>query len=196
MAEFAIYRRRQNRLSRGEREWRAEPDALVNVGVSGHVRRLPWRDVVSVRLRAAPAPQRPWRYVFELRSRKGERVVLDNAHYAGEGAYEDRSASYTPFVRAALAALAAANPRVRALIGETQKRYFFLMLVALVVLGAGAYALIAAPTPFDASPIAAPVKFALVLAMLPLFWSLVLRAMPRGVALKEVPARALPPTLP
>lgn len=125
--------------------------------------------------------------------RQGERILLDNAHYLGAGAYEQRSAAYTVFVRAALAQLQRTSPRVRALIRETQKRYFLLMLGALVVLGGSAFALIAMPTPFDASAFAAPIKLALILAMLPLFWSLALRAMPRGVTLDAVPDRALPP---
>ncbi|MCR6644738.1 MAG: hypothetical protein NVV62_09575 [Terricaulis sp.] len=47
-----------------------------------------------------------------------------------------------------LAKLHAANPKLRALTGETPKRYFALMLFALLGLGAFAFAVIAIPTPF------------------------------------------------
>jgi hypothetical protein len=42
-------------------------------------------------------------------------------------------------------------------------------------------------------PFAAMAKFAIILVMLPIFWRWVIKAMPRGVALDEIPERALPP---
>lgn len=173
--------------------WRVEAKALVSVGSSGRERRWRWKDIVSVRLYYDPARGAPWRHVFELRSRHGPKVVLDNAHFLSRGVYEDRSASYTPFVRAALARIAAANPRARALIAETPKRFFFLTLAALVALLAAAVALIAIPTTFDRLPYAGLVKLLLILLMLPLFWRGVAGALPRGAALDAIPERALPP---
>src|SRR5690606_30610268 len=113
--QTAIYRRRAGRLSRGEREWRVEPDALVSRGASGRERRIPWADVVSVRVGFNAARGRPWRHLTELQPRHGAKIELDNAHFLAPGAYEDRSASYGPFVRAALARIGAANPNARAL---------------------------------------------------------------------------------
>jgi len=194
--EPVIYRRRRNAISRSEREWRVEPDALVTRGASGLDRRYPWREFVSVRLCFEPTRFKPWRYVFELQPRHRRKIVIDNTHYAGPGNFKDRSDTYTPFVRAALARLAEENPSARALIGETPKRYFFLLLAALVGLGALAYALIAFPTPLDALPFAALAKFAVILLMLPIFWRWVIKAMPRGVALDAIPERALPPSQP
>ena len=188
-----VYRRRRNALSRGEREWRVEEDALVSVGVSGAEKRYPWAEIRNVRLCAAPGRFRRWRYVFELQSRRGGKLVIDNASYVGPGRYEDRSETYGAFVRASLERLRAAKPEMRALIGETPRRYFFLLLAALVVLCAVAYVLIAVPTPIDDLPYAMLIKLALVLLMLPAFWRWVLGAMPRGVALTEIPERALPP---
>lgn len=190
-----VYRRKGSAISRGEREWRVEPDALVSAAGSGE-RRWPWRDVVSVRLYFDPAPHRPWRHVFELQPRNGQKIRIDNAHFLARRSYENRSGDYAPFVHAVLERVAAENPKARALIGETQKRYFFLLLTALVCLGAVAYALIAVRTPLDALPYAAAVKFAIILAMLPAFWLWVIRAMPRGVPLEEIPQRALPPPAP
>lgn len=188
-----IYRSRRGRLSRGEREWRVEADALVMLGPSGHERRFAWKDVVSVRLCHEPARNRPWRYVFEIQAKGGLKSEIDNAHCAGGGAFEDRSSAYTPLVRAALACIAAANPKARALIGETQKRYFFLLLAALLALVAAAMALTLAPTPLDGLPSAPFLKLGLVLLMLPVFWRWVIGAMPRGVTLGEIPPRAFPP---
>ena len=191
--QAVVYRKRRNRVSRGEREWRIETDALVSQSAMGAVTRYRWKDIVSVRLCAKPARGKPWRYVFELQPRHQRRIVIDNAHYAGEGAFEDRSATYTPFVRAALTALAEANPKARALMGETPKRYFFLLITALLGLGALAFGLVAMRTPLDALPYASAVKLGIILLMLPLFWVIVVRAVPRGVALDAIPERALPP---
>jgi hypothetical protein len=188
-----VYRRKRNALSRGEREWRVEEDALVSVGSSGAEKRYPWTDIQNVRLCAVPARFRRWRYVFELQPRRGGKLVIDNASYLGPGRYEERSEAYRDFVRAALGRLSAAKPHMHALIGETPRRYFFLLLVALLALCGAAYVLIAVHTPLDDLPYAMLIKLALVLLMLPVFWRWVLGAMPRGVALTDIPERALPP---
>ncbi len=188
-----IYLRRRSAIARSEREWRVEDDALVTRGGGGGEKRYPWTDFISIRLCHEPTRFKPWRYVFELQPRKGAKLVIDNAHYLSVGRFENRSAAYAPFVRAALDRLAAAKPGATALIGETPKRYFFLLLFALMGLGAIAYALIAVPTPLDALPFAGIVKLAIILLMLPIFWAWVLKAMPRGVPLDAIPSRALPP---
>lgn len=188
-----IYLRRRSAIARSERQWRVEDDALVTFGGTGGEKRYPWADFISVRLCHEPTRFKPWRYVFELQPRKGAKLVIDNAHYLSVGKFEDRSASYAPFVRAALGRLAEAKPGATALIGETPKRYFFLLLFALLALGLIAFALIAVPTPLDALPFAGIAKFAIIALMLPIFWAWVLKAMPRGVPLDAIPARALPP---
>ncbi|MEQ1818521.1 MAG: hypothetical protein ABL871_07910 [Terricaulis sp.] len=193
MAEPVTYRRRRNAISRTEREWRVEDDALVSRGSAGRDRRYRWSDIVSVRLLHDPAPARPWRYVFELQPKHARKIVIDNAHYLGERTFEERSESYTPFVRAAVARWAVTHPKGRALIGETPKRYFFLMIASLLGLGVLAYLLVAVPTPFDSSPYAVAVKLGIILLMLPIFWRLVLKAIPRGVPPDKIPERALPP---
>lgn len=187
------YRRRHNAFSRGEREWRVDDEGLSSVGASGHVRRWAWKDFVSVRLCHEPTRLKPWRYTFEAQFRSGEKLLLDNGHYSGPAQFEERSSDYASFIRGLLARLHQANPKLRALTGETQKRYFFLMLAALLGLGGLAYVLVALPTPLDGLPFSGAVKLGLILAMLPVFWGLVARAMPRGVALDAIPDYALPP---
>lgn len=191
--EPVIYRRRRNALSRSEREWRVEDDALVTRGGSGVEKRYPWTEFVSIRLCSEPARFRPWRYVCELQPRDRRKIVIDNAHWSGPRCFENRSNDYAPFVRAIIARLAAVRPAGTVLIGETPKRYFLLLMFALLGLGGLAFVLIAAPTPIDATPYAAAIKFAIILLMLPVFWRWVLRAMPRGVPFTDVPDRAMPP---
>jgi hypothetical protein len=188
-----VYRRRRNALSRGEREWRVEEDALVSVGISGGEKRYPWSEIQNVRLCAAPGRFRRWRYVFELQPRRGGKLVIDNASYLAPGRYEERSDAYGAFVRASLNRLSAAKPDMHALIGETPRRYFFLLLVSLIALCVAAYVLIAVRTPIDDLPYAMLIKLGLVLLMVPAIWR-VLGAMPRGVAITDIPERALPPS--
>jgi hypothetical protein len=187
-----VYRRRRNALTRGEREWRVEDDALVAVASTGAEKRFPWRDIQNVRLCAQPARFRNWRYVFELQPRRGGKVIIDNASYMSIGRYEERSEHYGEFVRAAIHKLSATKPDMRVLIGETPKRYFFMLLVSLFALCAAAYVLVAVRTPIDDLPYAMLIKLALVLLMIPAIWR-VLGTMPRGVAITEIPERALPP---
>jgi hypothetical protein len=120
-------------------------------------------------------------------------LVIDNASYQSLGRYEERSDTYGAFVRAAINRLQATKPDMTALIGETPRRYFFFLLLSLLALCAAAYVLIAVRTPIDGLPYAMLIKFALVLLMLPVLWR-VLGAMPRGVAITEIPERALPPS--
>lgn len=188
-----IYRKRAGAISRDEREWRVEEDALVCRGGSGQERRHSWRDIVSVRLCHEPSRFRPWRYVFELQPKHDRKIEIDNAHYVGARAYEDRNESYTAFVRAAVDRLEAHKPGMRALIGETPKRYFFLLLAALLAFCALAYALIAVPTPIDHLPYVPLAKLVIILLMLPMLWLWVLGSLPRGVPLDAIPPRALPP---
>lgn len=189
-----VYRKTRHALSRGEREWRVEDDALVMVGSTGAEKRFPWQEIQTVRLCAQPARFRRWRYVFELQPRRGGKLVIDNASYQSLGRYEERSDSYGAFVRAAIARLRATKPEMTALIGETPRHYFFLLLVSLIALCAAAYVLIAVRTPIDDLPYAMLIKFGLVLLMIPAIWR-VLGAMPRGVAITDIPERALPPSV-
>ena len=186
------YRKRRGSLSRGEREWRVEDDALCTRGPTGRERRYPWVEIVSVRLYHEPRGGRPWRFVFELQPKDRRRVEIDNAHFVARGDFEDRSAAYTPFVRAALERLASTRPQMRALIGETPRRYFALLLGGLLALCALAYALVVVRTPLDALSYAPMLKLGFIGALVFVFWRWVVGALPRGFALDQVPARALP----
>jgi hypothetical protein len=192
-SEPVTYRRRRNALSGGERDWIVEDDALVSRGSSGGEKRYRWKDFASVRLCHEPARFRPWRYVFELQPKQGRKIDLDNAHFVSRGEYEERSEAYTAFVRAALDRYEAVKPGAMVLIGETPKRYFFLLLLALLAFCALAYVLVAVRTPLDSVSYGGLIKLAIVLLMLPVFWRWVIGSMPRGVAMDAIPERALPP---
>ena len=190
--EPVTYRSRPSAISRGEREWRVEDSGLATQGLLGRERRLPWCEIASVRLARAPKVKRPWRHVCEIKLRNGRKIVIDNAHFCGKGCFENRSAAYSEFVRSAGSRLAKANPRARALIGETPLHFFIMLLAALLGFCVIAFGLIAFPTVLDTLPYALLIKLGIVLAMLPLFAWWIIRATPHGVALDNIPERALP----
>lgn len=150
--------------------------------------------MVSVRLCCEAKRGRPWRHVLEFQPKHHRRIAIDNAHYLSTDTYEDRSASYTPFVRAALARLAEVRPGMRVLIGETPKRYFMLLLMGLAVLAALAYVLALAPTPLDSWSYAPLLRLGMIAVLVVAFWRWVVGILPRGVALDQIPDRALPKT--
>ena len=154
--------------------------------------RQAWCEIACIRLARAPKLKRPWRHVCEIKLRNGRRIVIDNAHYCAPGQFENRSESYADFVRAAGAHLAKANPRARALIGETPLHFFVLLVAALIGFGVIAFGLIAFPTALDGLPYAPLLKLGIVLGMLPLFGWWLIGATPHGVALDNIPPRALP----
>ena len=141
-----VYRKRENLFESGEREWRAEDDALVCRKPDGKEPKLLWRDVALVRLRQYPTAAKPWLHEFHIETPRTQ-VTLDNCHFLGVGNFEDRSATYTPFVRAALERIRAEAPNVRVRIGATGGGYFGALAVAVLGLLALAGALFLIPLP-------------------------------------------------
>ena len=78
------------------------------------------------------------------------------------------------------------------MIGETPLHFFVLLVAALIGFGVIAFGLIAFPTVLDGLPYAPLLKLGIVLAMLPLFGWWLISATPHGVALDDIPPRALP----
>src|SRR5882762_5848626 len=112
----AIYRKRENIFVNGESEWRARDDALVRRAPDGSENGIAWRDVMALRLRSYPTMAKPRLHQFVVSTAASE-MTIDNSHFLGAGQFEDRSATYTPFVRAALERVAALSPNCRVAIG-------------------------------------------------------------------------------
>ncbi len=106
--------------------WRLQPDALELQGgpTAGPdvVLRFPYRDIVGVRLSYAPSRVDHARYRCDLRMRSGQQVAILSTHYAGIADFEDRAATYGPFVRALIARVAAANPAASFRSGRKPRR--------------------------------------------------------------------------
>ena len=165
-----IYRRRHNALSRGS----ASGVSRTGAGVRrrfGHVRRWAWKDFVSVRLCHEPTRFKPWRYTFHAQFKSGEKWSSIMAIMSAPAALKNGAR----LTRRSCALLARLHKPTRTSANrETQKRYFFMVLGALVGLCGLAYVLVVARTPLDGLPFSGALKLP-DLAMLPLFWGLMAR---------------------
>jgi hypothetical protein len=122
--------------------WRLRPDALELQGgpTAGPdvVMRFPYVDIVALRLSYAPSRADSARYRCDVRMRSGQQLAILSTHYAGIADFEDRAATYAPFVRALIARVAAANPSASFRSGKNPVTYwlehiFLLAMVALLV---------------------------------------------------------------
>ena len=122
--------------------WRLTSDALELQGgpTAGPdvVMRFPYRDIVGVRLSYAPSRVDSARYRCDLTMRSGGTIAMLSTNYAGIADFEDRAATYAPFVRTLIAKVAAANPSARFRSGKNPITYwaehlFLLAMVALLI---------------------------------------------------------------
>jgi hypothetical protein len=187
-----IYRKRQTLFSKAETEWRVDDEALVERDPSGYERRTSWRDVTSVRLAYAPTRWKAWRYVFVLYLKSGGKIEIDNAHFAGVGDFEDRSESYTPFVRAALERVRALAPEARMRAGSSVVGYILNLLFVGSMFAILAIVIFTLPTPLDYLDASSVIKGAIVVIFLPVLIRWIVKARPQGLSLDNIPRDALP----
>lgn len=100
-----------------ERTYRLSDDALTWQDADGSGR-LAFAGVRQVRLSTDPSFGKD-RSRCILLDREGHKLKLDSKHFKGLGTLEDRSSTYTPFVRALLQRVAAAAPHASFVAGST-----------------------------------------------------------------------------
>jgi len=144
-----IYRKRENLFERGEREWRVEDDSLVCRMPDGTERRTPWSDVAALQLRFYPTMTKPWLHQVALQTRGG-RIAIDNGHFSEIASFDDRTATYAPFLRAMLTQIKVKTPNVRVHFGSRPGAFWAQMIfvsLSLIMLGA-VLLFIPLPAPF------------------------------------------------
>lgn len=185
------YRKRDNVFEKGESEWRVEPDALVYRNPSGGEKHLPWNDVKQVRIQYAPTRMKTQRYLFEIVGKHGRQFSIDSMHFVGIANFEERSATYTPFVRAALEKVKEQSPDAPVYLGASPASY--LMQVVFVTIAFAAFAALFFIIPvFDVMSGTGWVKLAIVLLALPFFFRWLYTAYPREADLNNLPDYVLP----
>jgi hypothetical protein len=108
----------RNSLADKERSFTLDEDALRWTEAGGGQERLPYADVRDMRLIAYASPIGE-SFQCTLRGKSGGKIKLRSAHYASLNNFEDRTATYGPFVRALAARIAAAEPDARFIAGST-----------------------------------------------------------------------------
>ncbi len=139
------YEKRESVLEREPRRWRIEPGALVEELPGGRRTAIAWDDVEEVRLRFDPTQYKSWRHVFSVYG-AGATISFDNGHYLAMGEFEDRSASFSPFVSAVLDKVR--SPRARLYAGATPLGYA--ATAVPLMLGLGLLLLVLWNLPVDA----------------------------------------------
>lgn len=174
------YSKRENAFEKGQHVWSVEDDCLIWTRPSGDSLTLLWKDVGAVRAAFTPSRLKRWRHVFELTTRKGSRLLIDNGHFRAIGDFEDRSASFIPFVLACLDRVIAHAPDAKASVGESPGGYMAQLAFAGSMLALMTYVLIVLPTPLGWLII---VKLLLIAAMIPLAIRWAIRSRPRKAPL-------------
>ena len=121
----------RNSLIDKERVFCLGSDALLWSETGGEVR-LPYDGVRDLRLIAYGSPAGET-FQCTLRSRKHGKVKIRSHHYASLGLFENRTASYTPFIRELAARVAAGSPNARFLAGSTALWFVWLVIGLLCV---------------------------------------------------------------
>jgi hypothetical protein len=189
----ARYAKRENAFQGAEQVFTAASEGLSFALPVNGSRFLAWSDIVHVRIAFAATRLKPWRHVLVLMPRRGKPVSIDNGHFRGLADFENRTASYRPFVEAVLAHLTASNPDLPARRGETPAGYWALMACMVFGLGCVGLALFAFPTPLDGAPILILIKLGLIVWMLPMAGQWAWKARPGKFTVSTLPEAILPP---
>ena len=188
---MTTYRKRENFFEAAEDVWSVEGDSLVHKRADGTVARRQLSEVTSVRLRYAPTSYKTWRYAFEIRFKAGHAWHIDNGHFAGIADFEDRSATFVPFVREVIQLVSQHAPQARAYLGSSWTSY--LLQVGFLVIAFSALAGVFLMLPIGAGISGmVVVKLAIIAFFLPVVLKWVRRALPQGVPINAIPEDAYP----
>lgn len=186
------YARRSNLFEKGEWRWTAGEGGIRETDPRGRESLIRWEDIDQVRLAFAPTRYKPWRYLMELKLRSGGKLAVDNVHFKGMADFEDRSATYRPFVEAVLGELRRRRPNVKVRIGAAPGAYWAQM--AFVAAAFGLLALVLVSLPGAIIPGGAWLKLAIVAVTLPVLVQWARKSYPRLGDIGSIPEAALPRT--
>lgn len=187
-----VYAKRENLFEKTERRWAVEPEGLRQVQEGGPGVLMPWSAVREIRLTYAPTRAKTWRHKLTLRVSRGS-WVIDNVHFAGIGSFEDRSASFGPFVLACVEHVRDAAPGAVARLGSDPLAYWAQMGFVTVMFVLLAAVVVALPVNFTGL---IWVKLGLIAVMLPVLAGFMVKSWPRTTTLDPEAFRAALPKVP
>ena len=189
---MTTYRKRENFFEAAEDVWSVEGDSLVHKRADGTVARRLLSEVTSVRLRYAPTSYKTWRYASEIRFKAGHAWHIDNGHFAGIADFEDRSATFVPFVREVIQLVSQHAPQARAYLGSSWTSYLLQVGFLAIAFSALAGVFLMLPIGAGISGMVV-VKLAIIAFFLPVVLKWARRALPQGVPINAIPDDAYPP---
>jgi hypothetical protein len=122
----------RNSLADKERKFSLGPDAL-HWSDAGGEGQLAYSDVRDLRLITYASPIGET-FQCTLRGRNGKKLKIRSAHYRSLNNFEDRTASFTPFVRTLAARVGAASPDAKFIAGSTAL-WIVWLVVGILCLG-------------------------------------------------------------
>jgi len=155
----------------------------------GGAARFPYASITEVRLSFDPTRFDTRRYRCDVRSSDGA-GTLWSTHFAGVGDFEERAATYTPFVRALVARVAAVNPNCTFRAGTRPLAYWAgqLFLLAMAILAIGVIAMVGGSALSEVTW----GKIFVVLGLIPLAFNYARKNRPRRFAPDAIPDDMLP----
>jgi hypothetical protein len=152
--------------------------------------RFPYADVAELRLSFDPTRFDTRRHRCDVTLSGGERGTLWSTHFVGVAEFEDRAATYTPFVRALIARVAAANPNCAFRAGTRPLGYWsgLIFLLVMAIVAVWLLALVGGSAISDVTW----TKLFVVIAMIPLALAYARKNRPRRFLPEAIPDDVLP----
>ena len=156
----------------------------------GGAARFPYRGIHELRLSYDPTRFDTRRHRCDVSLSGGERATLWSTHFTAVAEFEDRAASYTPFVRALTARVAAANPECAFRAGTRPLAYWSgqLFLAAMAILAICVIALVGGSALSEVTW----GKIFVVIGLIPLAFNYARKNRPRTFTPPAIPNDVLP----
>ena len=187
----ALYRTRRSILQK-EAAWRLGEDALERVEAGRPAFRIPYSEIIEIRLFYDPTRFETKRYRCDVFSRRNGRAMIVSVSYLSPMNFENRGATYVPFVRTLVARVAATNPACRFQAGNRPLTYVAeqLFLLAMLLLLVSVLYLTGAPIIGIVA-----IKLAILAFFVPTMILYLHKNRPRRFDPVEIPDDVLPPPL-
>ena len=155
----------------------------------GGAARFPYAGITELRLSYDPTRFDTRRHRCDVRSASGA-GTLWSTHFAGVADFEDRAATYTPFVRALVAHVAAANPNCAFRAGTRPLAYWAgqLFLLAMAIVAIWVIAMVGGSALSEVTW----AKLFVVIGLIPLAFAYARKNRPRRFEPGEIPDDVLP----
>lgn len=168
--------------------WTVDDGGLrCSSGESAH--HMAFSDIAAVRIEWTGSRFDHGRYTVNVKGRGGASATIVSTHYAGFAQFEDRSASFTPFLRTLVRLTAQHNPACAFYAGAPLAKYIF--NIAALAVGLFLFVLVAALVGVPLTWLII-VKIIVIVSLLPLALRWLKANRPRRFTPPDIPPDVLP----